>query len=347
MKVLGIAGTAKNTGKTTTTMALIETAGIKSIPLAVTSIGLDGEEFDQVTGLPKPRLSLPEGAYLVTAERCVHGGTAKLEVLQELRAKTPLGNLQLTRVNQGGRVLMAGPNNRRDLNEAVQNLEGKGAEFLIVDGALNRMAPLAGTDVFVLATGAARSSNLATLRRETEVLVRVLQLPRGIPGEKSAHSYLLTEDGKRALGTDSLLSRERIKKIFKNTGEAKKIYIKGVLTGEAFSELNRSLTPAGCQLIVSNPINLLLGEDLQELAKALDNWENRGGKIGVKFDLPLRAITINPFFPDWQERGRFYQPRYVEEDELKNAFQSLGVPVINVVREGGERLWETVISREN
>lgn len=344
MKVLGIAGTAKNTGKTTTTMALIETAGAKFIPLAVTSIGLDGEEFDQVTGLPKPRLSLPEDAYLVTAERCVNGGTAELEVLGELNAKTPLGNLQLTRVKKGGRVLMAGPNNRRDLNEAVQNLEGKGAEILIVDGALNRMAPLAGTDVFVLATGAARSSNLATLRRETEILVQVLKLPPLIPGENSAHSYLLNEDGKRTLGTDSLLSSDRVKSIFKNTGEVKEIYIKGVLTGEAFSALNLSLCPAGCKLIVSNPINLLLGEDLQELARALDNWKNRGGDIGVRFDLPLRAITINPFFPDWQERGRFYQPCYVEEDKLKKAFQSLGVPVINVVREGGERLWEAVIS---
>ncbi len=347
MKVLGIAGTAKNTGKTTTTMALIETAGEKSIPLAVTSIGLDGEEFDQVTGLPKPRLKLPEGAYLVTAERCVDGGTAKLEVIKGLRAKTPLGNLQLTRVKKGGRVLMAGPNNRRDLNEAVQNLKGKGAEVLIVDGALNRMAPLAGTDVFVLATGAARSSNLATLRRETEILVRVLNLPRLVPGEKSAHSYFLTEDGKRSLGTDSLLSRDRVNNIFKNTGKVKEIYIKGVLTGEAFSELNLSLSPAGCKLIVSNPINLLLGEELQELDKAIKNWKKQGGGLGVEFDLPLKAITINPFFPDWQERGRFYQPRYVEEDELKNAFQSLGVPVINVVREGGENLWETVIFGEN
>ncbi len=346
MKVIGVAGTAKNTGKTTTTMALIETAGEKSIPLAVTSIGLDGEEFDQVTGLPKPRLKLPEGAYIITAERCISGGTARLETVKELKAQTPLGKLHLARVKKEGRVLMAGPNNRRDLDEVTQSLEDSGAEILIVDGALNRMAPLAGTDLFILATGAARTSNLATLRRETRTLVKVLNLPQMVPGEKTNRSYMISETGTVFLETDSLLSGEKVKKVFNGKSGVKEINIKGVLTGEAFAELGKIVSPEGCRIVLSNPINLLLGENLQELNKAVDNWLKSGGKLGVEFGLSLQAITINPFFPDWQERGRFYQPRFVEEKDLKNSFRSLGVPVINVVREGGNRLWGAVFSEK-
>ncbi len=342
MKIVGIAGTAKNTGKTTTTMTLIETACEQGVPLAVTSIGLDGEELDQVTGLPKPRLELPAGAFLVTAEHCISGGTAELEVLKELRAQTPLGKLQLARVLQKGRVLMAGPNNQRDLNEVAQSLEGREADVLLVDGALNRMAPLAGTDLFVLATGAARSNNLAALQRETQTLVRVLKLPGLPPREKSTFSYILNNRGIKGLGTDSLLSRERVERIFSSCREVKEIFIRGVLTGEAFSRLGSMINPEGCRLIISNPINLLLGEDLKELDRAVEVWQKAGGELGVEFPLDLRAVTINPFFPDWQEKGGFYQPRYVEEEALKRYLSSLKVPVINVVREGGSRLWSTV-----
>ncbi|MBU4562316.1 hypothetical protein KKB17_02785, partial [bacterium] len=55
-KVLGILGTAKNTGKTTTTSALLEIANNKNLSVGITSIGYDGEDIDNITGLPKPRI---------------------------------------------------------------------------------------------------------------------------------------------------------------------------------------------------------------------------------------------------------------------------------------------------
>ncbi len=346
MKILGVAGTAKNTGKTTTTMALIDRAVEENSPPAITSIGLDGEELDQVTLLPKPRLALPRDSFLITAEQCLEGGTARLEVLQTLQGKTPLGRLLLTRVKEEGRVLMAGPGNGRDLKEGARALEQYGVPLLLVDGALNRMAPLAGADLFVLATGAARQSHLPTLRRETEIMVKALQLPRLQPRGKTLSSYeLLSGGSERGLEMDSLLSPAAVHRVFKN-GSARRneLYIRGVLTGEAFLELAGAISPGGCRLIVKSPIHLLLGESLPTLARALDLWRDRGGEIGVESGLDLRAITVNPFFPDYQERGRYYHPRYVDAHQLQSALQSLGVPVVDVVREGGHQLWAQLFS---
>jgi len=54
--IVGIAGTAKNTGKTTTTSAILDELYNMEIPIGLTSIGYDGEEIDNITRLPKPRL---------------------------------------------------------------------------------------------------------------------------------------------------------------------------------------------------------------------------------------------------------------------------------------------------
>jgi hypothetical protein len=57
--VVGIAGTAKNTGKTTTLSAIMgEARKEPALVLGLTSIGYDGEGFDNVTGLPKPRIDV-------------------------------------------------------------------------------------------------------------------------------------------------------------------------------------------------------------------------------------------------------------------------------------------------
>ena len=65
---LSLVGLAKNVGKTTTTNHLLATLLDKQLyradELALTSLGLDGEASDALTGLPKPRY-VPEAGILV------------------------------------------------------------------------------------------------------------------------------------------------------------------------------------------------------------------------------------------------------------------------------------------
>ena len=60
-RIVGIAGTAKNTGKTTALNALLRAAHEHGTLVGVTSIGYDGESIDTVTGLPKPSIFLEAG----------------------------------------------------------------------------------------------------------------------------------------------------------------------------------------------------------------------------------------------------------------------------------------------
>ena len=65
---LALIGLAKNVGKTTTTNHLLETLLGEKLyraeELALTSLGLDGEAIDALTGLPKPRY-VPQAGLIV------------------------------------------------------------------------------------------------------------------------------------------------------------------------------------------------------------------------------------------------------------------------------------------
>src|SRR6266478_5800576 len=109
---LALIGLAKNVGKTTTTnhllAALLNEGFYGAGELALTSLGLDGEAADAMTGLPKPRY-VPQAGLLVaiTADllrQAEHEG-AQIERLQQLPGRTALGPVILARVLQPGRIV--------------------------------------------------------------------------------------------------------------------------------------------------------------------------------------------------------------------------------------------------
>jgi len=115
-KVLGILGTAKNTGKTTTTSALLEIANKKNLSIGITSIGYDGEDIDNITGLPKPRIFTKKGILIATTNNCIKAGTAVIEILEETKFYTALGNIVIGKITKEGLVVIAGPNKGNELS---------------------------------------------------------------------------------------------------------------------------------------------------------------------------------------------------------------------------------------
>ena len=107
--IIGIAGTAKNTGKTTTTSVILGELYEKKIQVGLTSIGYDGEEIDNITGLPKPRLLLNKGTILATAEKCLKAGSAVYDILETTNITTPLGKICIVKVVEEGLAVVAGP----------------------------------------------------------------------------------------------------------------------------------------------------------------------------------------------------------------------------------------------
>src|SRR5437870_4324964 len=103
-RVLGIVGTAKNTGKTTTLAALIAHGGEGGLRLAITGIGYDGEEIDNVTMLPKPRLLFREQAIIATSEHCLRATRAGYRMRRRTGISTALGEVIIAEITRSGLV---------------------------------------------------------------------------------------------------------------------------------------------------------------------------------------------------------------------------------------------------
>ncbi|HEY8543002.1 MAG TPA: hypothetical protein VIL29_11500 [Pseudothermotoga sp.] len=176
MLTIGILGTAKNTGKTTALNAVLKCLNNKN--LAITSIGFDGEDLDHVTGLPKPKVIVDEGTLVITSEEAARHSTAKMELLERLSLKTPMGSISVYRVKELGTVVLVGPNSSDDLFSVLKKLQSYELDFLVVDGAINRMVPFQYVDYVIIATGAARTINLNELVAEARLMVKAFLLPK-------------------------------------------------------------------------------------------------------------------------------------------------------------------------
>jgi len=80
-EVISIIGLAKNVSKTTTLNHIINLLRDKHT-IGVTSIGRDGEPYDAITELPKPKIIVEEGTIFATAEDSLKNSDIKNELIK-------------------------------------------------------------------------------------------------------------------------------------------------------------------------------------------------------------------------------------------------------------------------
>src|SRR5579863_264795 len=143
---LSLIGISKNIGKTTTTNHLLETLLRENYyqphELALTSLGLDGEATDALTGLPKPRYVPQAGLIVATTTNFLQQAERegmRVERLLQLPGRTALGPVFLARILQPGRIIIAGPTLLRDIRRSLSQFQLYGTRLGIVDGAINRL----------------------------------------------------------------------------------------------------------------------------------------------------------------------------------------------------------------
>lgn len=352
---LGLAGTAKNTGKTTTAMAIIEEIRSRQIALYLTSIGFDGENLDNITGLPKPKLWVEPGDIVVTAERCIASGTAKLKIIEDTGIVNPLGKVYITEARQSGLVVTAGPNKGSELAKIKEVLHRLGPAVTIVDGALNRMIPMIKTDGFVLATGAAKTPNIEQLAQETGViwgLSNLIKVPRAteLSERRIDKITLLNSDLGELIAwpISSLFTESEVEKLFEQPIEdGYYLYIPGIVGETALRSLYQKLARQRCRLILTftDPIKLLVSGNPASYFQLLMQFEKIGVFVGVVKRTPLLAITVNPFYPEYRWNDNRYNPAFVDLIRLQVSIQKgVRVPVYNVVRQGGKELVDTILT---
>jgi len=171
-----VVGTGKNVGKTVAMRAMYEAATDAGVTVGLTSIGRDGEAVDAGDAQPKPRLFLRPGTAVATA-RNVLPSTPASEILGISDLPTAAGRLLFARVQARAFYELVGPPTASGVREIVDRLL-QFADLTIVDGAIDRIAALAGgDDAIVVSCGASAAATVSEAAGGIGALVQRLRVP--------------------------------------------------------------------------------------------------------------------------------------------------------------------------
>lgn len=315
---LSLIGLSKNVGKTTTTNHLLETlVGEKHYrpdELALTSLGLDGEAIDALTGLPKPRY-VPQAGLLVatTTElllKAEREGT-QVEPLLQIPGRTALGSVVLARVLHPGRVIIAGPTLLRDLGIAIDQLGRLGARLSIVDGAINRLGAASPTitDACIVCTGVSAAATLEQVARRTADLFLRLSTQQTC----SMDAYRKRNSRARLsmfTSHDDENLNIRVENDIEPLQEARWVVELIQTTYKPMFILHGALTEEFSQALLVKLPKKLSSDQRGELIVAdatrifchslvLQRLSERGLDVRVANPLRILALTANPFTPDY------------------------------------------------
>ena len=324
-KSLSIVGLEKNTGKTVCLNYILERLPSTGYSVAVTSIGIDGESKDQVTGTQKPEIVLKEGTIFSTSEVFYARRRLLSELLEITPERSSLGRIVTARVLRRGKVLLSGPSSAQALKRWVKGVEKFSPNLTIVDGALSRLSSASPvvSESLILTTGAAYSVDMATLVRRTKFIVELVGLDKAEEeicfafDDKESGVWGLDGDGKlidfhleSSLTIDS--SKEDI------TGRSKAVYVAGALTDRFLKMIADCPRVKEITLVVRDFTKIFVTEE------AYRSFLKRGGCIKVLQKSRLIAVCVNPVSP----RGIV-----LDSDLLcEKMYEAVKVPVYDIVK---------------
>ena len=175
-------GLAKNVGKTTALVGVLEELHRMGIAAGTTSAGRDGEEFDAITGEPKPRFHLWPGQFIASAASTYESASFPTTEVATLPFATRFGPVQLRRADGEGEMEIIGPSTASQMARTAAALEVAGAETLLLDGAVGRRAFACArvADGVVLSVGMAAGGSLESVVAAARGAVDLIRL--GTPG---------------------------------------------------------------------------------------------------------------------------------------------------------------------
>jgi len=194
-------GLAKNVGKTTALLAVLAELAARGVPVGTTSAGRDGEEFDAITGEPKPRFRIHPGQLVASAAATFEAASFPAREVVTLPFSTRFGPIQIRLAEGPGELEVIGPSTASQLARTAAALEAAGAEILLIDGAVGRRA-FAGarvSDGVVLSVGMSVASTLEGVRSAAAAAAELVRLR--LPGEDARardRAGALTDDSLRA-----------------------------------------------------------------------------------------------------------------------------------------------------
>ncbi|MBR3291023.1 MAG: hypothetical protein IKI66_02430 [Bacteroidales bacterium] len=273
---VSIVGLAKNAGKTECLNYIIKRLPLDYFTVAVTSIGIDGETTDQVTGTAKPEITVREGMFFATSEKHFRQKRPLSELYDVGDEDTALGRVVTARALQEGKVLLSGPSGAEALKRWMRSLKDFGIDLVLVDGALSRLstASPAVSEAMVLSTGAAVSANIRDLVSKTAYVVELIRLP-----------LYTGPDPALRVSSFSSLDAAAMK-------GNRAIEVEGALTDRLLQLVKNGLGEGEIDLVVGDFTKVFCS---QELYRA---FIRRGGRISVRLKSQLLAVCVNPVAPN-------------------------------------------------
>lgn len=289
---LSIIGMEKNTGKTTFLNTLIQSYGPKRA-IALTSIGYDGEEVDQVTSTQKPRVFIFSGTVVATARSLLPKCECVKEILKVTDLSTPMGPVVIFRAKSSGYVEIAGPSTISGLKALKTMLEelAPSAQF-IIDGAISRksMAGHSLCEASVLCTGAALSNSLSEVVQRTRFTLDLLQLEPCSEEMRRIEEEALTEDKVlyikegELIATHQALEKDMIL-------EADTILLRGLVLHRHLVKLLGLNGVEGKTLVIEDGTRAFFEE------KSLEYLKRKGIQLRVLHPINILLVALNPYSP--------------------------------------------------
>jgi hypothetical protein len=297
-RAIAVIGLVKNAGKTTVVNALMDNVPLR---FGLTSLGLDGERTDHLTGLAKPRIAPPEGTLVATTTGSLDRSHYSMEIVAELPFRTALGRVVIGVARGDGAVEVSGPTTLRQVRATADRLLQLGATQVLVDGAINRLGSASPrvTEGLIMATGGMVADTLDEVVEVTAATFDTLTLPTVgadtlalLAGHHLPAKRLLAFNGDgephelrlpSVIGHGVTVARE-VQRLGTRT-----LYVGGALTHEFVDDLLRVLPPTHeLKLVVRDATVLILpAVTVARLRRRLE--------LEVLSPLSVLAVTANPF----------------------------------------------------
>ena len=337
-KSLSIVGLEKNTGKTECLSYILRRLESSGKRLALTSIGVDGEKTDIVTGTSKPEPDLYESLIFITSEKHYKRKRIDAEILDISERRTALGRLVTARALSKGKVMLSGPADTIWLKKVINSVKEYNVDITIVDGALSRLSPgsPAVTESMILNTGAAVSASIPKLVSHTRFVYDLINIPvfellgdncAGTQEKETLLNQMLTlTSGIYAVGENGELNDLLIPSVFllkdyedKLFSKGNTIYVTGAVSDRMLDFLRMQKKQKETVLIIRDFTRLFVKPETYRA------FINSGHKIRVLLSTRLLAICVNPVSPE----GYILN----SEELCKRLTESLHIPVYDIKKQ--------------
>lgn len=270
---------------------------INDCRIAVTSIGIDGENTDQVTRTQKPEIVLSPEMFFATSEAHYRQRRLLSELVDVSDESTSLGRVVTAKALTQGKILLSGPSSSGGLRRWMNDMKRYNIDLVIIDGALSRLSLASPTvsQSMILATGAAYSANVNTLVHKTAFVVDLINLDltteRNIellsPHDKGL--WMVDEDGElHFLNAVTSLSQELH---IEGAERCSTIYVAGALVDSFLEKLRQDKYLRQVEVVVRDFTKIFVSPQQFKL------FEKMGGRIRVLQKSKLIAVTVNPTSP--------------------------------------------------